>query len=99
MQKCGQPSEAAGDHVAAKQWVLAEKERQVADFNFFQPQGKGLLEDSFDYEPEGNKVEVGVVAGNQDLGQAPKDKSEDESACHPKSSVLLRQCKLRMRHD
>jgi hypothetical protein len=49
------------------------------------------MDTGFEDHADGKKVEVGVVAGNEDLGQAPKDQNKDHGAGHQKTSKLLRQ--------
>lgn len=98
MKKCRQPGEGAGDDVASEQWALAEKERQVSSLEILQPYGKGLIFAGFQGEADSGEVEMCVMAGNQNLGQAPEEDDKDQNPGHQKASVLLRQGKLRGRH-
>lgn len=49
-----------------------EKEGQVRDFEILKPAGKGLMDAGLGDDADSGKVEVRVVAGNENLGQAPK---------------------------
>src|SRR5881392_2163466 len=77
MKERRQPGTGRSKYVAAKQRALGKKEWQIAGFDILKPDGKRLMDTGFEDHAEGKKVEVGVVAGNEDLGQAPKDQNKD----------------------
>jgi hypothetical protein len=91
VQKCTEPRQSGGDHVATKQRALAEKEWQIGDFDTLKPVGERLMNTGFENEANGKEIEVSVVAGDQELGRSPKDKTKNQGAAHQKVSVLLRQ--------
>jgi hypothetical protein len=48
------------------------------------------VDGGFGGQTDGRKIEVRIMARNQELGQTPEDKDEDEGPGHQKASVLLR---------
>ena len=90
MKESGQPGEGRGNHVATEQGALPEKERQISRFKVLEPYGKGLVDGGFGGQADSGEIEVRIVAGNQELGQAPEDKDKDEGPRHQKASILLR---------
>src|ERR1700743_3686158 len=52
----------------------------------------------FQNEAYGLEVNVSVLGRNEDFGQAPENKTKNQSATYQESSKLLRQCELRLRH-
>ncbi len=72
MKKCDQPGECCGDHVTSDQRGLAQKKRQVCSLEVFEPYGEWFMDTGFQDQAGGRKIEVGIVTGDKDLGQAPK---------------------------
>jgi hypothetical protein len=49
-----------------------------------------LVDRGFGGQADSGEIEVRIVAGNQELGQAPEDKDKNEDPRHQKTSILLR---------